>query len=420
MRANEVAMKRTRLILCTAAVLEACASDRSATFEGGQANGDPTTTNPDGGSTTEPAPKVKATHFSDTGSVWNLPSRMSAISTSFVDVDGDGWLDALGRDDFDENDADHRRFARNDGKAFASVVTKYAFPDGGNYQYSADFDGDRVIDRLTLSPLEVRKGSLVGLGGPIVWDASAIAQATSLIGVNLDGDHLPDFFVLKAGANGTAATFDVVHAQSGGFGPVERWTRPAGAPDALSAYFRDFDGDGRDDLAEFPNPEKKSFNVWRNNGTDFDTTPIAYRLPATCYCASKKGDPAFELVDLDGDGKLDLVEPADYASFDDQKTFFLQAWGIAEGKPHWKYYPNEGHGFAEVAREWPIPKRPGENVAGFNRVGHSSSLGGIGNGSVPEWKTVDFNGDGLPDLVDVSDRGTGYEYQRVVVYFGTP
>jgi hypothetical protein len=85
-------------------------------------------------------------------------------------------------------------------------------------------------------------------------------------------------------------------------------------------------------------------------------------------------------MDLDGDGKVDLVRAEDPKV--DGKPF-----GAAAGKPYWQMFKGGEGGFAKAATEWSVP-----DVL-FSRV----------NATYGQWLTMDLDHDGKVDLVRAND-----------------
>jgi hypothetical protein len=389
-----------------------------------------TTTNDGGSVSPDGAVKVaKGTHFEEVGKEWFLPPNMSPGTVDFIDVNGDGWLDAfltsagssraLGTSDSDA----HWRLAVNDGKSFPKNYARYSVPSlslsalqimsGTEHVIVSDFDGDSLLDLVSVQKGEIRKGTASGLGGAAQpWDNASIPkELVATMPVDVDGDKIVDFLISYGGtpfSSGGQTFVKVARSRPGGFGPLETWQVPA-VTDASTTNFdaKDFDGDGRADLVEIAEP---AFRVWKNTGSGF-APPTTFTFPTACYCKTTNQGPTYAIIDLDGDGLLDLVEPADRKAVDDKKSIYLQVWGNAEGKPYWKYYRNEGTAFAAEARQWRLPLRGGPGSAeGFNTVASYVS-------TTRHWGSFDFNGDGIRDLVYTSDDKLE---RKVVVYFGAP
>jgi len=98
-------------------------------------------------------------------------------------------------------------------------------------------------------------------------------------------------------------------------------------------------------------------------------------------------------VDMDGDGLPDLVET------DDCGTGGL-------GASSWNVYLNQGDGFASTAVSWALPNIPQTNANNDPMMNLARDLQ-CDTGGYSRIATVDMDGDGLPDLVETDDCGTG-------------
>lgn len=375
-------------------------------------------------------PREKSTHFDEAGRSWPLPN---ANGFFFVDMDGDGWAEAVNPclgcgQTFGTSDADaHWKLAWNDGKKFASAtfgvpgLSFDAFARSGAEEFAVlDLDGDGKKDLFRRTAGTLARGSKKGFGPAAPWDIEAVgtkADDESDFYVDVDGDGRRDLLILRTGGyakDGSGAYVEVARNTGSGVGDVERWhvKQPAqDGPFAVEAI--DFDGDGRVDFVG-PSKEGEGYALWKNNGTGFDA-PKQFPFPSSCYCVDKNEGRHHELIDLDGDGRVDLVEPADARTFDKGTGLrYLEVWGLDEEQPYWKYYPNDGNGFAAQAVRWPVPKRRGvAAVEGFNGVSDTHATRSVA------FLTTDFNGDGRPDLVDFESDANGLS-ENVTVYLGVP
>lgn len=116
------------------------------------------------------------------------------------------------------------------------------------------------------------------------------------------------------------------------------------------------------------------------------TTAAGFYAPNVANAANQ-----WSLIDLDGDGKLDLVQTADPASTGPTP------FGADAGTASWRFFKNTGSGFALTATVWNLPKQA--NATEFN-----SATGGDGK---TNWATVDLDGDKAPELVRTVDPDAG-------------
>lgn len=155
--------------------------------------------------------------------------------------------------------------------------------------------------------------------------------------------------------------------------------------DGLGQYWSlaDLDGDGRPELIQHAHGNHDDaeamgahWYVWPNLGTGFGARvawvlPVDHRDLDGLHAAN-----SVELVmDIDGDGDLDLVLARDPATG--------EVYG-AGATPHWRVYEGDGTtGFATTVTEWSLPA--------LDRLESVHQRG---------WSTVrDLDGDGVPELV---------------------
>ena len=421
------------LALALMSVVVACGSGSSSSVSGPPGGG-----TSDGGTGADAggegsAPTVRSTHFEEAGRRWRVDG---AAALAYIDVNGDGWIDGLrsesDRQAFGTSDADaHWNVFRNDRKAFA--LTPFAVPRlalwtlgirGSNQEVVfGDFDGDRRPDLFDRVAGTLARGTDAGLAPDQPWNVASLGPWDAEISdqfFDFDGDGKNDVALMRrhypTDANGSY--LEIARNTGAGFGPREHWAVPQateGGP--LDSYAMDFDGDRRTDLVHFVQPAN-GYDVWHNNGAGFDA-PQRYAFPAGCYCMDKDQHQKHKLVDIDGDGRVDLVEPADARTYDGGTGLrYLDVWGLAARAPYWKVYPNVGTSFAAEAVQWRVPMRGGVFATneGFNGVDDPHSA------PVPQnraYFTIDFDGDGRLDLVDF-ERDRNSLTDGVTVHFGVP
>ena len=114
--------------------------------------------------------------------------------------------------------------------------------------------------------------------------------------------------------------------------------------------------------------------------TRFAAEPSAWAVPDASFNRVNATYGQWLTMDLDGDGKVDLVRANDPDN--DGKPY-----GAAAGKPHWQFFKGEKSGFAKAPTEWAVPDSL------FNRV----------NATYGQWLTMDLDNDGTVDLVRAND-----------------
>jgi hypothetical protein len=242
--------------------------------------------------------------------------------------------------------------------------------------------------------------------------------------VDIDGDKKPDFVFtapvdpdLDGQQHGMpmAPHWEVYLNTGSGFAAsATRWdtpTNPTGAgffattgDDYFEAYWAllDLDGDDKPDLVwtapagagetQFGLPDDPHWRVYLNTGTGF-SAPMQWSTPAhdeetgLFSIAHSSLTRAWSLLDMDGDGRLDLVSTAP-----DNGTDGAKQYGHPES-PHWKVYRNTGAGFSEEAVDWSTPESDTEE--GFVDFGGNDPATGY-------YTLADMDGDGRPDFVSTA------------------
>ncbi|MCZ7685497.1 MAG: VCBS repeat-containing protein [Sandaracinaceae bacterium] len=108
----------------------------------------------------------------------------------------------------------------------------------------------------------------------------------------------------------------------------------------------------------------------------------------TTTCPSGSGAPRYSLLDLDGDGREDLVITGTCGA------------GGDPGLTHWLFHANSGTGFASPV-SWPLPSGYTGGFPDIETIGCTTS-------AARRFRTFDIDGDARPDLVITSEcTGTG-------------
>ena len=184
----------------------------------------------------------------------------------------------------------------------------------------------------------------------------------------------------------------------------------------------DLDGDGLPDLVvtetctgslagDDPDVGKTKWLLYKNTGSGFASTPSAFALPTeyakgyfydtsgSTYCDSYNGyaRPAYQLMDMDGDGRLDLLVTGTC-------TGSLAGDDPAVGKTKWRVYRNTGSGFATTPSDYALPTDYANGY--FYGTSGSTYCDSYNGYARPAYQVRDMTADGLPDLV-VMETCTG-------------
>ncbi|MBX3191535.1 MAG: VCBS repeat-containing protein [Labilithrix sp.] len=132
------------------------------------------------------------------------------------------------------------------------------------------------------------------------------------------------------------------------------------------------------------------WKVFTNTGSGFSTTPKVWPVSNVGDETGARfpysvGDSQWALIDIDGDGKPDLVSSGRYVSNGSGAS--PRVWGDGTASPHWKVFTNTGSGFSPTAKLWPVSNLGDETARHPHFIADS------------QWAVVDMNGDGKPDLV---------------------
>jgi hypothetical protein len=192
----------------------------------------------------------------------------------------------------------------------------------------------------------------------------------------------------------------------------------------------DMNGDGKPDMVVTQTCEDASVGatkwlVYKNTGSGFSSSPTTFTLPAgysrlktpdnaLSLCTNGLAIPAYSVVDMNGDGKPDLVVTDDCSD-------------PSSGIDHWLVYSNSGSAFASTSVKLPLPSGFSGSAKPFAspptldpslRFGPQCDPGS----DAPRSMLRDISGDGLPDLVITArcnDADTGNAHWLVYPSTGT-
>jgi hypothetical protein len=172
-----------------------------------------------------------------------------------------------------------------------------------------------------------------------------------------------------------------------------------GIPDLVSTGLRqDAAGSTRSVVHGYPNEPHWLVHAGGSGG--FSSTASRWPVPtgghiyggfhATADVASSVGSNGWALLDVDGDGRADLVVTS--LAQDQSGTTRAVALGYPD-QSHWLVFRNTGSAFADTGSRFLLPTG-GHPYAGFNALAGGQGIDGAG-----VWSVMDMNGDKRPDLV---------------------
>ncbi len=231
--------------------------------------------------------------------------QRATLAIAMVDVDRDGWLDALRAGDNEVNVNDRGLYLnRNDGQGH--LQDGILVHDGRiGAMAVGDLDGDGFLDCvIAMSDSTGITYVHYGIGSAPYFDAAVQLDVGpgnkhSIAIGDIDGDGRPD--VILAGTLRGSNDLIVLHRQVAprSFGFV---LLPGSGTnvDYRSVELADLDGDGDLDLVQAPAPSLARCRVWLNQGAGVLQTGIDLGSPGTASLRVRTAD-------VDGDGRLDVL-----------------------------------------------------------------------------------------------------------------
>ena len=367
-------------------------------------------------------PRVPATRFAMQAMNASVPgtglaegfAQASAFASArywtTTDLDGDGYLDVAHTGDtaftqrvWDATGNPYWKVYAGGASGWAATAANWPVPKNGRtdgfFAASAtgpgiewnlvDLDGDKRLDLVhTMDPATSN-----------VWDSTGVAHWKVYLGTASGFAATPSSW--RVPASGTTPGFTSVRMNSGTW----QWATI------------DITRDGKPDLVQTSDPingkvwdsaSAPHWKVFENTGSGFATSPTLWSVPASGTTngfrtlTMSSGTEQWVTIDLDQDGKLDLVQTAD--------TVTASVWDAA-GAPYWKLFRGTPSGFEATPKTWRVPKSGLSD--GFSMARSESSA--------RRWLLVDIDGDDDVDLVQTGDTAftrrvwdaTGNPYWKV-------
>ncbi|WP_437721102.1 FG-GAP-like repeat-containing protein [Sorangium sp. So ce861] len=234
---------------------------------------------------------------------------LSSNAVVAVDVDGDGWLDAItvdGQTNLPTTNGSisvYRNLGPSAPGTFSMPTTFTTGTPGSVHLCAGDFDNDGVADIATTSVTQSQVSVLMGTGGggfgaPALLSISGTGGVQSSIACrDLNGDGSSDLVVTSPGA----ARLSILISQgNGSFAAPVAYTNSANGQTAGIA-FGDADGDGKLDILS--NGAAGAYlYFFKGNGDGTFASGVGSATGASAIANSALG---VVTSDFNGDGKLD-------------------------------------------------------------------------------------------------------------------
>jgi len=341
--------------------------------------------------------------FAVGGTQWNIPANIDENDWKTIDnysrhqlmdmngdgkpdlVDSENELTASVSDVFMNGNQKYWKVYLNTGSGFSATATQWNIPanmDENDWKISDNYSRHQLMD-------------MDGDGKPDLVDSeNELTASVSDVFKNGNQKYWKVYLNTGSGFSATATQWNI---------PANMDENDWKIYDTYSRHqLEDMNGDGKPDLVDseneltasvsdvFKNGSQKYWKVYLNTGSGFSATATQWNIPANIDENDWKIVDTYsrhQLLDIDGDGKSDLVDS------ENELTASVSDVFKNGNQKYWKVYTNTGSGFSATAAQWNIPANIDEN----------------------DWKIMDtysrhhvedINGDGKPDMIDSENEIT--------------
>ncbi|WP_437893728.1 FG-GAP-like repeat-containing protein [Sorangium sp. So ce124] len=269
--------------------------------------------NAESGSSTTPSGSLSVYHGNGDATVqselYTTGAPLSSNAVVAVDVDGDGWLDAVTVDGQTNLPSSNGSISvyRNQGPSapgtFGAPTSFTTGTPGSVHLCTGDFDHDGAADIATTSVTLNQVSVIMGTGGGSFGAPTLISIAgtggvqSSIACRDLNGDGSSDIVVTSPGS---ARLSILINQGNGSFAAPAAYTNSANGQTAGIA-FGDADGDGKLDILSNGAAGRYLF-FFRGNGDGTFASGVQSTASSSAIANSALGVVA---SDFNGDGKLD-------------------------------------------------------------------------------------------------------------------
>ena len=382
------------------------------------------------------------------------PSYNNGEIWGLMDMNGDSKPDLVipsyylsvnnGEKQFGVGSAPYWKVHLNTGSEFSPTFITWSTPVGGYYNSTGVNYGYYYFNNNGQANNNSQEWSLEDMNGDAKPDLVVHSEYQS-------GNNVPQQFgvgsvpywkVYLNNGSGFSSTFTMWTTPSGGYynsaGVNFGYNRPATSgttnDNSQNWFLKEINGDALPDLVvpseyQTANSGQKQYGVgsapyWKvflNNGSGFSSAFTSWMTPVGGYYnstgvnygyndlnyagASNPNSQNWNLKDMNGDLKPDLVVPSEFQSASNASLQF----GIGNS-PYWKVYLNNGNGFSSGATTWTTPVGGYYSSTGVNTGYYELSAYGYPNINSQNWTVQDLDGDARPELIvsaDCQNANTG-------------